>query len=281
MRVLIKNNAAMTQRWQGAFHRNGVHMSKFMNQFCSDLDARLVNGNLLPARSSINTALIGSPRGDYSAECQDATDHGFIAQVSSFEFAGKQGWALTPFCEVLERVQMELRALLGLDFDRVSHDGGLCCRLSRRSPNVISNHSWGIAIDLSLKGFEPKHEAVPLLLLQIARVFIKHRVFWGVAFPHPEVMHFEASQQLVHQWARDGRIRGGRSLKRKSLQFGDRSLAVRRLQCSLNRLLEPSLIAEDGIFGVDTRNAVIEAHVRLGLDPASQASRQFIQKLSA
>ncbi len=256
-------------------------MSKSNDQLSVEREAERLNDRLLPARASLNTALIGLPRGNFTVNCQEATDHAFIAQVVKFTFARTSGWALAPFAAVLERVDHDLRRFLSRRMLRLGHDGALCCRLSRQSNDVISNHSWGIAIDLTLHPQDPTTGDEPdlSLLLDVAEILSAHDLYWGASFPKPEPMHFEASEQLIRFWAAEGDIRGAQETEDWCLQYGDRSLGVMRLQIGLNQLLDPSRIAEDGVFGTDTTSAVIEAHVRLGLPPCAQASRHFIKTL--
>lgn len=256
-------------------------MSRYSRLCRIPFDRRLVNGRLLPARNSVNTALIGSPRGDYGIECRDATDHNFISFVWKVSFARKSAWALKPFSEQLKKIDAVLRSKHEDLYRCLSHQETLCCRLVRGSQSVISSHSWGIAIDLTLDGETdtPGDNLVQAGLLEIAPVFIAHGLYWGIAFPREEAMHFEASEQLVRLWAQRGMVRGAHRGAGRDLQYGDRSLAVEQLQIALNRLLEPSSLIVDGQFGRDTRNAVIEAHVRLGMAPVPQASSEFLKNL--
>ena len=244
-------------------------------------DRRSVNGELIPTQSSFNTAMIGTPRGDFAQYAQDATDHDFISMIWKGHFCQQPTWGLKPFCTVLEKIDATLKKDNSNIYQRLRHCGVLSCRLTRVSKSVISNHSWGIAIDLTLDsrrdialdGADLKD------LSAIASAFIDHGLYWGIAFPRPEATHFEASQQLIESWAHDGLIRGAPQKMNQCMQFGDRSVAVERMQRAINTLLETCQIEEDGIFGIDTRNAVIEAHIRLGLPPEAQASPAFMRNI--
>lgn len=258
-------------------------MSDYSMSIPIDFDRRSVNGSLLPAKGSVNTALIGTPRARYSADCEEATNHDFIAQITQFTFAGQPAWGLNPFVDVLRRIEAEIRDTHPDLFEHLGHVGALCCRLVRGSISAISNHSWGIAIDLT---FDGRTDVVGDNMIQaglpvIAPIFQRHGLYWGIAFRNEDAMHFEASQQLVRQWAKEGLVRGSSSMPgRRSLSFGDRGPEVEALQIALNRLLSPLEIESDGIFGRHTRNAVIEAHVRLGLPPRSYASPAFMKQLT-
>ncbi len=242
---------------------------------------RSVNGDLTATQSAYNTAMIGSPRGDFAQAAQDATDHDFIAMIWKGHFAGQPTWGLKPFCAVLQDIDSDLRQNHSRIYQRLGHCGVLSCRLTRISQYVISNHSWGIAIDLTLGG----QREIDLTgqdfddLATIAPVFMNRGLYWGLSFPRPEATHFEASRQLIQAWASEGLIRGAENNIFDSIQFGERSVEIENMQRAINELLETSYIQEDGIYGIDTRNAVIEAHIRLGMSPEAQASPQFMRNL--
>lgn len=258
-------------------------MSKYSQLVSIPFDRRKVNGSLSPARNASNTALIGSPRGTYDSTCQEATDHALIERLGKFSFAGIPAWGLKPFAEVLTRIDAEIRQKHPDLYQHLGYKEVLCCRLVRGSNCSISNHSWGIAIDLTFDEISNIRggNLVQVGLLRIAPIFKAHRLFWGIGFPVQDAMHFEASEQLIKGWAKDGQIRSSSAPINRALQFGDRCSLVEDLQKALNQLLHPSVIDEDGIFGPDTRNAVIEAHMRLDMPPKPHASIAFLKKLTA
>jgi hypothetical protein len=86
----------------------------------------------------------------------------------------------------------------------------------------ISNHAWGVAIDLKIDKLLDlyKDDRCQHGLTKIARIFNKHRWFWGGAYK-PEMdkegrlhskedaMHFEVSREMLLDWAQLGYLGPG------------------------------------------------------------------------
>jgi len=81
----------------------------------------------------------------------------------------------------------------------------------------ISNHSWGIAIDLTIDGLlDPyKDDKAQYGLAIITPIFNKHRWYWGGAYKpgkdnkgrlysKEDAMHFEVSREMLLEWAQLG-----------------------------------------------------------------------------
>lgn len=230
------------------------------------LDRRRINGTLAPARNVTLLTLIGAPRGSYNGECQDLTNPEIAALMTTADLGPFRAIGLKPALETFAAVIGELSENHPDVVDRLGLDRVLCARMVRGSDCVISSHAWGIAIDLTYEGARDHDpDTVPRGLLDLHRIFHRHGFFWGAAFARPEVMHFEASDQLVRRWARDGRL-GGQPPRhfQRALMLSDRGPAIEAVQADLNRHL-PFSIAEDGLFGVETRAAVFEFQRRCGI----------------
>jgi hypothetical protein len=69
----------------------------------------------------------------------------------------------------------------------------------------FSNHSWGTAVDIKIKGaLDPRGDGMTQLgLLALHPFFNAERFFWGAGFKgeFEDSMHFEASDQLVKDWS--------------------------------------------------------------------------------
>lgn len=80
--------------------------------------------------------------------------------------------------------------------------GMLCCRYQRGSVTSISNHSWGSAVDLTLRGILDKrgNGLVQYGLAVIAPIFNRYGWYWGAGFSTEDAMHFEASRGLLERW---------------------------------------------------------------------------------
>lgn len=229
-----------------------------------------LNGNLRGARNKTMLKLLGNPRGSYSSECQAPTNE-FIRNLIVVEDVGPfRVRGLRPAVETLRAILADVRQANEEIYDGLGHVGMLCCRFVRGSTSAISNHSWGTAIDLTIDGVLDKrgNNRAQKGLLEIYKHFNKHGFFWGAAFPTEDAMHFEASEDLIQQWHRDGKF-GGQpdgSADDSLLEFGDRSASVLELQRKLEGALGLELEA-DGIFGAATRAAVIEFQKRNNLEP--------------
>ena len=219
------------------------------------IDRFTVNGNLNSARNGTMLALVGNPRGTYTEDCQDPNNADFVRMVVTADFGRFRARGIRPAV--------------------------LCCRLVRGSQSSISNHSWGTAIDLTLGGHLDAHGGgkTQFGLFEIHEIFNAHGFYWGAAFPKEDSMHFEASDQLIRRWARDGLL-GDQPVRVAigMLNFGDRSPEVFSLQEALNRALGLG-IDTDGVFGKDTRAAVMEFQRRNGLSVDGVVSKPMMAKL--
>ena len=77
--------------------------------------------------------------------------------------------------------------------------GMLCCRFVRGSKTVLSNHSWGTAVDLTFGGeVDPRGDGkCQLGLLRVYRFFHQEGWYWGAGFPREDAMHFELADETV------------------------------------------------------------------------------------
>ena len=245
------------------------------------------NGALRGARAATNLALIGAPRGTYDDCCRPPQNPDFIAQLVTHDFGPFRATGIRPAIRLLKVVMAEVAALRPDVFARLTCAGMLCCRRSRSAcpAATISNHAWGIAIDLGIDGQEdaPGARRARRGLVEIQPFFRRHGFYWGAAFPAAEPGHFEASEQLVRQWAAAGDFGAAAAamaaaLARRGLAIGDRGVEVLTVQQALNAHL-PIQIEEDGIYGGDTQAAVIELQRRRRMRPDGVAGRSVHRAL--
>lgn len=245
------------------------------------LDRRRINGALRPARNSTLLPLLGDPRGTYDAECRDLTNPQLAALMVRRDLGRFEATGLAPAVAVLAEVLEDLgrhspamRQSLGLG-------SMLCCRRVAASGIAISSHSWGVALDVTVDGeIDPGNSAEIWAVLHVLhRLFARRGFFWGAAFHAEEPMHFEASDQLLRDWAARGLLGSSPDLLPEALSLGDRGCEVEVLQLRLNTLLAPAYIDVDGIFGTDTRAATIECQRRLGLRPDGLADATLFAAL--
>jgi hypothetical protein len=74
----------------------------------------------------------------------------------------------------------------------------------------FSNHSWGTAIDITINGaLDPRGNGTTQLgLLRLHPYFKAEKFYWGAGFSggFEDSMHFEASEELIREWQREGRL---------------------------------------------------------------------------
>jgi peptidoglycan hydrolase-like protein with peptidoglycan-binding domain len=226
-----------------------------------------LNGDLRGARNSTMLSLIGNPRADYDSQCRHPTTGRIARLMETADLGPFRATGLRVAIQSLRRVMADIKAEHPAIHDVMSTAGMLCCRLVRGSSSAISNHSWGSAIDIKLEGHLDRRGdgRTQRGLLDIHPIFNRHGWYWGAAFKTEDAMHFEASDQLVQQWAAAGEF-GERPPGRSTAvcDFGDRGPEVEVLQVRL--VFATGLaIGTDGIFGRETRAAVMEFQRTSGL----------------
>ncbi len=244
-------------------------------------DRRSLNGTLSGARNATMLGLIGNPRSSYTSEPQDPDNPAILAQIETRDMGPFKARGLIPALDSLVAILADVQADQPDLLARLGSAGMLACRYVRGSATSISNHSWGTAIDLTIDGkLDPRGDGrTQRGLFSLLPHFNRHGFFWGAAFPTEDAMHFEASDQLIRTWAKEGRFGSKKGGVTVSLTFGDHSAAVEALQNALNRALAPMQIEADGIFGRNTRAMVIEFQRRRGLTPSGQANAATLAAL--
>lgn len=171
-----------------------------------------INKGVSAARQKTMVEIFGQPC-SLSADCTAVTNEKVkrllvTRNVGPFAVTGIRPVveALTRIFDRVKREQPDLFAVVGTA-------GVLCCRRVRRpagqppSPN-FSNHSWGTAIDLTIRGkLDPRGNGTTQLgILMLAPFFNAERFFWGAGFSgaSEDAMHFEASDELVRDWQKQG-----------------------------------------------------------------------------
>lgn len=227
-----------------------------------------INPGLSNTPNSLALALLGNPRSRYNQQCQPVQNASLRAKIVSGVRVGPLkvtglGLAVESLKLVLADIQREQPQV----YQGLGHMGMLCCRNVRGSTTAISNHSWGLAIDLTIEGeLDPYGDGrVQYGLTLIAPIFNRHGWFWGAGYTREDGMHFEISAQKLKKWQRDGLLGSGTTapIAATKLILGTRSPKVGELQTRLNRLGER--LEVDGIFGPGTHAAVLAFQSRSGL----------------
>lgn len=259
--------------WAAGVAANGEwdDMSQWTDTVRLDASRVSLNGDLRGARNATMLAVLGNPRGNYSQDCQEPTNPRVANLVVSEDVGPFKVRGLRPAVAVLRTILDEVKAAERDIYDRLGTAGMLCCRFVRGSTSSISNHSWGCAIDLTIDKVLDRRgdERTQAGLLKIYKHFNRHKFYWGASFSTEDAMHFEASDQLVREWQANGQLGAGGAAPPATdslLEFGDRGPEVTALQQMLAMALSTNL-GTDGIFGAQTRAAVVDFQGRNGLTP--------------
>lgn len=171
-----------------------------------------INKGVTKARQSTMLEVFGKPC-SLAADCVAVTNAKVrkllvTRNVGPFTVEG-----IKPAVDAVERALAKARVAQPEVLKVLGTAGMLCCRRIRRpagqapSPN-FSNHSWGSAIDLKIKGaLDPRGDGKTQLgILLISPFFNEERFFWGAGFKgsDEDAMHFEASDELVREWQKNG-----------------------------------------------------------------------------
>ena len=179
-----------------------------------------------PAPSTVNVGLsspklptlrsiLGEPRADYTGTCQSITgpfkNRIVTKSVGAFRCTGVD-LAVAELAKILAAVKAEvpdLHAILGT--------AGMACARKvkiRQKDGTIklgknpSNHSWGLAIDITLKGALDRQGDDKCFrgLLILSRYFNAAGWYWGVSFPTEDAMHFEVAESTLKRWKKEGKL---------------------------------------------------------------------------
>jgi hypothetical protein len=154
----------------------------------------------------------GKP-GNLSADCTPPTNAKLKAMLVTSNVGPFRVTGIKPAVEALQRVFAKVKEKEPALFSQLGSAGMLCCRRIRTRPGrppskQFSNHSWGTALDVKIKGtLDPRGDGrTQLGLLLLHPFFNEERFFWGAGFggDFEDSMHFEASDELVKEWKQKG-----------------------------------------------------------------------------
>lgn len=166
------------------------------------------NRGLTQPRNAVMLEVLGRPRESFSTDCQPVTNPRLRDLLETREVGPIKVTMVRPALDSLERIVEQLRTEEPEIYAALGTAGALCARLIRGSSSSISNHSWGTAIDVKLDdrldSFGDGGTQFGLLLL--AELFNEEGWFWGATYGREDSMHFEISEEVLRQWAADGRL---------------------------------------------------------------------------
>lgn len=117
---------------------------------------------------------------------------------------------IKPAIDSLTSILNAIKASDASLFAALASAGMLCVRLRRPTSGVksklLTNHSWGTAIDISVDGkvIGNGKGKVQLGIATIIPFFNKAGWFSGVGFGAEDDMHFEVANETMHAWAASG-----------------------------------------------------------------------------
>ncbi|CCD91661.1 conserved hypothetical protein [Bradyrhizobium sp. ORS 375] len=177
--------------------------------------ASTVNLGLSSPKLSTLRSILGEPRPDYTGSCQPITGSFkkriVTRSVGPFKCTGFDV-AVASLADIMLAVRKEvpdLYAILGT--------AGMACarkvKIKQKDGSIKlgknpSNHSWGLAVDITLKGAldEQGDDKCYRGLLILSRYFNAAGWYWGVTFPTEDGMHFEVAESTLRRWKKDGML---------------------------------------------------------------------------
>jgi len=173
---------------------------------------RNINRGVTRALHATMIQALGRP-GELTPECSTVTSPRVRRLLTTTDVGPFRVTGLLPAVEAIRRIFDRVREREPDLFGQLGTAGMLCCRRIRTTPGRppsrnFSNHSWGTAIDIKIRGaLDPRGDGMTQLgLLMLHPFFNEERFFWGAGFSGSleDSMHFEASNELVRDWREQG-----------------------------------------------------------------------------
>lgn len=169
---------------------------------------RDINTELTLARPSFLVEFLGPPRENLTQDCQPMTNPELKELLAVEDVGPIRVQMLRPAVESLRAVFDEVRRTDPDLYARIDTAGSLCVRLVRGSSSSVSNHAFGLAVDLNIDShLDTLGDGYTQLGLTILADFFREAGWiWGAAFGREDSMHFEVSRELLEEWRAEGRI---------------------------------------------------------------------------
>jgi hypothetical protein len=169
---------------------------------------RAINTELTVATPAFLVEFLGLPRGDLSDTCQPMTNPALREMLVTEDVGPIRVQMLRPAIDSLREVFEQVRRTDPDLYDRIDTAGSLCVRLVRGSDTSVSNHAFGLAVDLNIDSYlDTLGDGYTQLGLTILADFFRDAGWiWGAAFGREDSMHFEVSRELLEHWRAEGRI---------------------------------------------------------------------------
>lgn len=242
-----------------------------------------VNEGLSVASPQFMETLLGCPRTSYTSKCQPMTNKELyktyinIVNVGLFRVTG-----LKNAVESLKNVMADIMKEYPVLYSQIGCAGMLCCRYMGKRKKV-SNHSWGIAIDIKINGkLDPYNNGKTFYgLTLIAPIFNKHGWFWGGKYRTSEdAMHFEVSKERLLEWARAGLLGADAAKVARGIKVirpGAKGPEVKKVQEALKKHV-PSTPTH-GSYDRMTERAVKVAQRIFSMTPTGIICKELLRRL--
>ena len=161
-----------------------------------------INSGLSALRISTQLELLGRPRATFGRDCQPVTNAALkrriiTASVGPFKVTG---FDLCVYS--LQHIMADVQAFDPVLYANLGSAGMLCARLVRGSNTAISNHSFGVPLDLTVfKVLDVRGDGKCLsALMDLYAIFHAHGWYWGASYPTEDAMHWEPAEQTFRRW---------------------------------------------------------------------------------
>lgn len=167
---------------------------------------RNVNRGLTVLTTGYLVEKLGRPRETLTDDCQPITNERLAGQLVLQQVGPIQVKMLQPAAQSLGRVFEKIRRADPDLYAKINTSGSLCTRLVRGSDTSISNHSYGMALDLNIDGhLDTLADGKTQLGLTILADFFRTEGWvWGAGFGREDSMHFEVSREKLDEWLEAG-----------------------------------------------------------------------------
>lgn len=166
-------------------------------------DYASINSGISACKQDTVLAIFGKP-GKMSKDCSTPTSKKLLEGLVTEDVGPFKVTGLNKIVALLRDIFKEIKEKEKELYDVLDTAGMLCCRAVRGSSTYYSNHSFGSAIDLKIKGALDKvgDGKCQYGLLACYHYFYKRGFYWGSEFgknnaSREDSMHFEASDELM------------------------------------------------------------------------------------
>jgi hypothetical protein len=178
-----------------------------------------INVHLQSAQETTMTSLLGSPKLPLTTDDQPERASALVKALTSDKVPIAAHIVVTGIKPALQSLSGILKDAFvqeraaGHDLESVlGTEGMLNVRYrkptSGKKSTKVSNHAWGTAIDFKLVGRKAPGNTggqIPRYIAVLLPFFNKADWYSGIGFN--DTMHFEVSDGLIRQWAKDGKLK--------------------------------------------------------------------------